>query len=237
MQCVILAGGMGTRMTALFPNIHKCLIPINGIPFIDYQLKYLSNNGITKIVLSVGHLAEQVRDYVQDGSKWDLHIEYIEDGKVLLGTGGAVRKAFDAGMLDEEFLIIYGDSFLPINIDWVCWHFSEQSLPALMTIYHNENKLDISNAIYENGFVLKNSKPKSDFTHIDYGLTILNRNIIKDYIPTDQKYDLSTLFHQLSIDKKLAGYIINERFYEIGSPAGLQDFTDWIDDAKATYNT
>jgi len=60
----------------------------------------------------------------------------------------------------------------------------------------------------------------------------LNRNIIKDYIPKEQKYDLSTLFHQLSIEKKLAGYIITDRFYEIGSPTGLQDFTDWIDNAK-----
>jgi len=228
-------------MATLFPNIHKCLIPINGIPFIDYQLNYLANSGITKVVLSVGHLADQVREYVQDGAKWDLHIEYIEDGKVLLGTGGAVRKAFDANMLDEELLITYGDSFLPIHFEWVFECFKQQPLPALMTVYHNENKLDSSNAIYENGLVFydkqTNSKPKSDFTYIDYGLTILNRNIIKDYIPKEQKYDLSTLFHQLSIDKKLAGYIITDRFYEIGSPTGLQDFTDWIDDAKSTYNT
>ncbi len=52
-----------------------------------------------------------------------------------------------------------------------------------------------------------------------------------------QKYDLSTLFHQLSVDKKLAGYKIDERFFEIGSVEGLKDFTDWIDNAKATYNT
>jgi len=232
MQCVILAGGMGTRMSAMFPNIHKCLIPINDIPFIDYQLKYLSNSGITSIVLSVGHLADQVKNYVQDGSKWNLHIEYIEDGDVLLGTGGALRKAYDASVLEEAFLITYGDSFLPIHFEWIFEYFKQKSLSALMTVYHNENKLDSSNAIYENDLVFydkqKNSKPKSEFNYIDYGLSILDRNIVKDYIPINQKYDLSTLFHQLSVENKLSGYKIDERFFEIGSPEGLQDFTDWI---------
>ncbi len=236
MQCIILAGGQGTRMSSLFPNIHKCLIPVNGIPFIDYQLKHLTNNGITDIVLSVGYLADQVRDYVQDGSKWNLHIEYIEDGQVLLGTGGAVRRAYDAGMLDDVFCITYGDSYLPIHFGEVFAYFKQQSLPALMTIFYNDNKLDISNAGYENELVFydkqRNSKPKSDYTYIDYGLSVLDRNIVRDYIPPHQKYDLATLFHQLSVDEKLGGYIVDSRFYEIGSPQGLEDYTRYINNEK-----
>lgn len=233
-QCVILAGGFGTRISCITDNkIPKCLIPINNIPFIDYQLSLLSSYGMTNIVLCIGYLGNMIKDYVKDGSKWNLNINYIEDGKILCGTGGALKKALDQNVLFNSFLITYGDSFLPINFKLIYNHFINQSLPALMTVYNNKNKLDNSNATFNDGLVFYDKlNNNNNFNYIDYGLSILKRDIVEEYIPENQKYDLATLFNKLSLESKLAGYKINERFYEIGSLSGIKDFTNYINSCK-----
>lgn len=232
MQCVILAGGFGTRMSHFTSNnkIPKCLIPINGIPFIDYQLQWLSSHGIKDIVLCISYLKEQVENYVKDGSKWNLTVNYVDDGYTPLGTGGALRKALDENKLQESFMIIYGDSFLPIDFKpiWIHWN-SYPFMPALMVVYQNNNKFDKSNADFNNGFVEYDKYNPNNFKYIDYGLSILHKSIIETYVPSNTKYNLSDVFAELSKNKILGGYEVYQRFYEIGSPIGLNDFDFWLE--------
>ena len=114
MQCIILSGGLATRMRPLTQSIPKSLIPINNRPFIDYQLEYLSCQGITDVLLCIGHLGYMIKDYLGN-SKYNLSIDYSNEGENLLGTAGAIRLAFDQNKLQNNFFIMYGDSFLPIN--------------------------------------------------------------------------------------------------------------------------
>lgn len=208
------------------------MILIDNVPFIDYQLKLLANNGITKIALCVGYLADQIRDYVGDGGQYGLHIDYIEDGDTLVGTGGALRRCYDANILDETFAVIYGDSFLPIDYQAIFDTFSKQSLPAMMVIFYNNNRHDVSNVILEDGLVIydksRSIRSIEDYFYIDYGLSVLRRDIIRDYVPSSQKWDLATVYSDLSVNKNLGGHIVDDRFYEIGSTQGLKDFTDYI---------
>ena len=113
MKVVILAGGLGKRLEKKTLNKAKILIDIAGKPFIARQLNYLSNQGIKDIVICTAHLGNQIKDYVGDGSKYNLKVLYSDDGDKLLGTGGSIKKA--SRILGENFFILYGDSFLPID--------------------------------------------------------------------------------------------------------------------------
>src|SRR5580693_5328456 len=108
MQCVILAGGLGTRMRPLTDACPKTLLPVRGRPFAYHQLHWLAGQGITEVVYSIGHQGELIRRY------WELErapvsrIRYVDEGRQLRGTAGALRLALEQGVLDERFFVIYG---------------------------------------------------------------------------------------------------------------------------------
>jgi len=236
MQCVILAGGLGTRLRALDTQRPKALLPIKERPFIDYQLEHLAHTGITDVVLCLGHKGDQIRAYVLEGQRWNLKVQYVDEGDKLQGTGGAVRLAYDAGTLNEEFFVLYGDSFLPIDFS-VVWRYSRtRREPAVMTVIRNENQWDRSNACFENNKVTlydKNPAPEmaARLQYIDYGLSFFRRERVRAELPSGYS-DLSVLFNKLSLHGELAGYEIHERFYEIGSLSGVADFTAYIESRR-----
>jgi NDP-sugar pyrophosphorylase family protein len=232
-QCLILAGGLATRMRPLTETIPKAMIPVEGRPFIDHQLAWLAAHGVTDAVLSVGYLGEAIRAHVGDGARYGLSARVVDEGPNLRGTAGAVRLAFDEGVLAERFLLTYGDSFLPIDFAAVFRHFEASGAPALMTVYRNQGRWDTSNVIFDGRMVTlydkqRRTRPPEDFAFIDYGLSALTRRAIEQGIPTGVKADLSELFHTLSLRGELSGYESPERFYEIGSPEGLADFSEWV---------
>src|SRR5688572_19262246 len=138
MQCAVLAGGLATRMKHLTEHMPKSMLSMDEHPFIYYQLQWLRKQGITEVVLCIGHLGKVIREYVQDGSRWDLRAVYVDEGSLLSGTGGALRKALDSGVLQNEFFVMYGDSFLPIDFQPIWRSFCKQTLKkALMVIYPN----------------------------------------------------------------------------------------------------
>jgi NDP-sugar pyrophosphorylase family protein len=233
MQCLILAGGLATRMRPLTDRMPKALIPALGRPFVDHQLDWLAGHGVDDVVLSIGYRGHEIRNHVGDGAAHGLRVRYVDEGSDLRGTAGALRLAFDQDVLEERFLVTYGDSFLPIDFGEVFRAFTASGTPALMTVFHNEGRWDQSNVIFENGRVvlydkLRRTRPATDFAYIDYGLSALERRIIPDEIPSGVKADLADLFGALSRRGDLAGLEVRERFYEIGSPAGLEDFTAWV---------
>ena len=226
MQTVILAGGLATRLRPITEKIPKALIEINGTPFIDYQLNYLKKQGMTNVVLCIGFLAEQIVDYVGNGSRYDLKIVYSNDGDKLLGTGGAIKNA--ATYLNDDFFILYGDSFLPIEYTSIYNKFKQKNLPALMTILENSNQWDKSNVIFDgNKIIIYDKKNYLDqMNYIDYGLSIFKKDIITKM--TYNVFDLAEIFTSLSKKNKLDFYEVNQRFYEIGSQQGIEDFSKLV---------
>jgi NDP-sugar pyrophosphorylase family protein len=232
-QCLILAGGLATRMRPLTETIPKALIPIAGRPFVDHQLGWLAAHGVTDVVLSVGYLGEALSAHVGDGAAFGLRVRTVDEGPNLRGTAGAVRLAFDEGALEERFLVTYGDSFLPIDFAAVFEAFAASGAPALMTVFRNQGRWDSSNVIFDGRMVnlydkRRQTRPAAEFAFIDYGLSALERRVVAEEIPAGAKADLADLFHALSRRGELAGYESPERFYEIGSPAGLEDFAQWL---------
>ena len=228
-QCVILAGGLATRMRPLTEKIPKALIEADGRPFAHYQLDWLSRHGVTDVVFSIGYLGEMIRDYVRDGKAWGLRVQYVDEGKELRGTGGALRLAFDRGALKPEFLVTYGDAFLPVDFLDFYRVFLKTAEPAQMSIYKNAGRGDTSNVYSESGRIVLYDKDRGNrlfarMQHIDYGLLAFRRDVIEKRIPCGEKNDLSYLLRELSKEGALASYEVQTRFYEIGSVSGLEDF-------------
>jgi MurNAc alpha-1-phosphate uridylyltransferase len=224
---LILAGGLAKRIHSITKKTPKAMIQICGKPFIDWQLKYLANNGIKKVVLCLGHMGEDIEKYVKSGDRYNLEIQYSYDGSKLLGTGGAIKKALP--LLDKYFFVLYGDTFLPIDYSEVYNAFLENKKKPIMTIYKNNNNLDISNVIYENNALIEYNKflKKPNMKYIDYGLSILNTGIFNNY-KKGINFDLSEVMYDLSIKNKLIGYPIDKRFYEIGSYDGIRDTESFL---------
>ena len=217
----ILAGGLGKRLGQKTINKAKVLIDVAGKPFISRQLNYLSDQGVKNIVICTAHLGKQIKDYIGEGLEYNLKIFYSDDGDQLLGTGGSVKKA--CRILGENFFILYGDSFLPIDFSLVEKAFFQQKKPALMTVFKNQGQWDKSNVYFKDKSVKYNKNyPQKNMNYIDYGLNVVKNSIFNDS-PSNKAFDLSDVFEDLSNKDLLAGLEIYDRFYEIGSINGLND--------------
>ena len=227
MQCVILAGGLGTRMRPLTESCPKTLLPVGGRPFAYHQLHWLARQGVTEAVYSIGHKGHLIREYWASEQSPVPSIRYVDEGDHLRGTGGAIRLALEQGVLEDSFLVIYGDSFLPVEFPPIWQAFLSSGKPALMTVLRNDGRWDRSNVIYEDGrVVLYDKKANAAMRYIDYGLSAFRRDLFENI--ADKVFDLSTLFHDLSLKGNLAGFEVHERFYEIGSPRGLNDLEEYL---------
>lgn len=227
----ILAGGLATRLHPLTVTIPKAMVEICGEPFVHWQTKLLAKSGIREIVYCVAYKSEMIEDFLGDGSRYGVNIRYSHDGPTQLGTGGAVIKVLPH--LGEKFMVLYGDSYLPIDYAKVAETFLEAKKPALMTVYQNDNNLDTSNVLYIDGRIEIYSKGKnsSDLHHIDYGLSCFNASVFPPYA-RQTPVDLSVICAELSSSKLLAGFEVHDRFYEIGSFNGIRDFTEYIKGTK-----
>ena len=224
---VILAGGLATRLRPITENIPKSLVEVAGAPFICHQLKYLETQGIRKVTLCIGYLGEMVQSVIGDGQNFNIDITYSFDGNSLLGTGGAIKKALP--LLPDNFFVLYGDSFLPIDLLKVEEKFFESSKTSLMTIFENSNQWDKSNVSYVDGKLIKYDKyfPSANMTYIDYGVGILSKAAFDGY-DGDQCFDLSEIYEKLCHKSDLEGYPVTNRFYEIGSHQGLEETTQFL---------
>ncbi|CDZ77602.1 Glucose-1-phosphate cytidylyltransferase [Legionella massiliensis] len=219
---VILAGGLATRMLPLTEQLPKSLLRVGNDYFINHQLRYLSQQGISKVILCLGHLGEQIQQVVGGGENYKLKVQYSWDGPCLLGTGGALKRALP--LLDEHFFILYGDSYLPIDFAAVEKQFYAHDKPALMTVFKNKSLWDRSNVVFGQNLVIEYNKkqPSTMMEYIDYGLSIMSASILQNY-PVEGSFDLAELFCELAKQRKLLGYEVFERFYEIGSMEGLEE--------------
>ena len=218
----ILAGGLATRLRPITETIPKSLVPVAGKPFLEHQLELLKSRGIQCAVLCVGYLGEMIRRDFGDGEKYGVKLDYSLDGEKLLGTGGAIKRALP--LLGDEFFVLYGDSYLPVEYAPIAEFFQRSGKLGCMTVYRNEGKYDTSNVVFAGGEIKVYDKKAKlpEMRHIDYGLSLFKRSAF-DAFPAGQPFDLAEVMGKLVREKQLAGYEVRERFYEIGSPAGLAE--------------
>jgi N-acetyl-alpha-D-muramate 1-phosphate uridylyltransferase len=228
----ILAGGRATRLGSMTENTPKSLIELSGEPFVAHQLRLLQAKGVRRVVLCVGHLGALIQRAIGNGSRFGLQVDYSFDGSTLLGTAGAIRNALPK--LGESFFVMYGDSYLPCDYaaiarDFESRNFESEAVLGLMTVFRNDGKWDASNVEFASAQIIAYSKTHrtARMSYIDYGLGVFRAEAFEN-VPAGKPCDLAEVYAYLLQRKQLAAYEVHERFYEIGSPAGLRETAEFL---------
>jgi N-acetyl-alpha-D-muramate 1-phosphate uridylyltransferase len=217
---IILAGGLATRLRPITEKIPKSLVEINGRPFLDWQMRLLAANGIRRAVLSVAYRGEMIQDFLGDGARYGIEVAYSYDGDTYLGTAGAIRKALP--LLGDSFFTLYGDSYLTVPFASVEQCFLASGRDALMTVFRNDGLFDTSNVEFSAGRILAYDKKALTpaMRHIDYGLGLFRASLFAA-LPEGQPADLAAVYQDALRRNQLEAFEVMERFYEIGTPAGI----------------
>lgn len=186
MKTVIMAGGKGTRISELFPDIPKPLIPIkssdgNSIPVLQWEIESLVSQGFTEIILTVSHMADKIQAFFGDGSKFGCKITYYIE-ETPLGNAGALFKLRD--QLTEPFLLLNADAVFEIDFNrMVEYHRSHHALVTLFT-HPNSHPYDSGIVIAdENGAVLnwltkEDTRPEFYKNRVNAGLHVIDPAVL-----------------------------------------------------------
>lgn len=223
MQAVILAGGLGTRLQPITDTIPKAMVPVCGRPFLEYQLEVLTRHGVGAVVICLGHLGHMIEEHFGDGTKFGVSIRYGREQDRLLGTAGAVKNVED--FLREAFFVIYGDSYLVVDYTHAMQHLLDHGRLGLMVVLRNEDRWDRSNVVLDGAYVRTYDKRQRlpGMIYIDFGVSAFRREAFSG-IARGEHADLTDVYHNLIRRRQLLAYETPHRFYEIGSPEGLQEF-------------
>lgn len=218
----MLAGGLASRLGRLTDRVPKSLLEVAGEPFIAHQLRLIAAQGVRDVVICCGHLGGMIAEFVGDGERFGCSVRYSFDGPALLGTGGAILKALP--LLGSRFWVMYGDSYLRVPFALVLGDFESSRKAALMTVFRNDGQWDASNVEFAEGKIGRYEKGGNGagMRHIDYGLGIYSAMAFAG-LPQNSVFDLSELQRSLIARDAMAGFEVKERFYEIGSAAGLAE--------------
>lgn len=218
----ILAGGLATRLGPATAKIPKALVAVAGRPFLAHQLQLLQGAGIRRVVLCVGYRGEMIEEEFGNGSRFGVELAYSYDGPELLGTGGALKKALP--LLGNQCLVLYGDSYLPVDYMAPARALAKSGKLGLMTVFRNENRWEPSNVWFDDGEIKRYEKKQltPEMQHVDYGLGVLRAEAFARW-PSERSFDLADVYQDLIGKRELAGSEVKQRFYEIGSPPGLAE--------------
>lgn len=223
----ILAGGLATRLRPATETIPKALVVVAGRPFAEHQAELLHEQGVTDAVWLVGYRGDQIGAALGDGSRWGMRFTYVHDGPVLLGTGGAIRRALPA--LGPAFFVMYGDSYLEGDFAAIERAFHASGCAGLMTVFRNDGQFDTSNVELAAGRIIRYDKRERTpaMAHIDWGLGVFRSEAFSRY-PIDEPLDLARVYQDLLAAGDLAAFEVTTRFYEIGSPEGLEETDEYL---------
>lgn len=227
-QFVVLAGGLGTRLYPLTEKIPKPIVRVAGRAYLEWQLLELKALGAKRVLLLTGHLGEQILAEFGDGTGLGLKIQYSRELSPL-GTGGALRLALP--MLDEQFVLLNGDSFLPMDFG----HLVEDPIAkcrAVIVGFRNSPATPVPNNLkVESDRVVayqKNGGLENGFQCVDAGVYLLRKNVIK--AESLGPFSVESLWGPLIAEKQLGVHMVSQRFFDIGTPERLKEFEEFVHD-------
>lgn len=229
-QAVILAGGMGTRLRPLTYEVPKSMIDLGGEPFLSRLIRWLRGQGISRVLLCIGYMGALIEEHFGDGSALGVKIEYSRE-QVPMGTGGALALA--SPLMDESAVVLYGDSFIPIKLDAPEVLFSSSNRLGLITVCDNHLRIAKNNVRMEpDGRITRYDKTgcAQGLNGVEAGVTFLRKSALS-LLPPGRASMEEALFPKLINTGQLIGYLTPERFWDIGTPEGLEEARRHLCDA------
>jgi NDP-sugar pyrophosphorylase family protein len=230
LQAVILAGGLGTRLRPLTEKIPKVMSPFSGKPFLFYIIDLLKRQKIRDIILCVGYLSDMIKNCFGDGKSFEVSTRYSEEEGRLLGTGGAIKNA--QNLLHDHFLVLNGDTYLPIDYTEVNKVFLKYGKKAVLVAYNNTDTTGVSNNVMvdkQRKVLAYDKENRKNLKYVDAGAIILKKGVL-DYVKPNQPTSLETIYQMLIKEGELMAYITEQRFYDVGTPAQQEDFKNYMEE-------
>jgi NDP-sugar pyrophosphorylase family protein len=224
MQCLILDDALRNR-TGHRPT---AMTDVAGEPFIRHQLRLLHDGGVDDVVVCVPYGGDRIEDEVARHCPTGMTVRYARDGGRLLESGRVIRRAVTDGLTDEQFMVLYAGTYPLVDFAEVWDWFDKAHHLGLLTVWHNDDRVDSSNAAVRNGRVVVYRMASNLISHpsldyIDDGFGILTANAVLDLVRADEPHDLASLYSTIAGRSQLQAYEVDQRFHEIGSPSGLAE--------------
>jgi len=223
MQVVILAGGLGTRLHPLTGKMPKCMAQVAGRPFLSYLLHLFGAKGVDEIILCTGYMGEQVESYFGNGNEMGLKLRYSQEKTGLLGTGGALKLA--EPLLCDSFLVINGDTYIDIDYNAIFHSFTRSSTQALIVTSPGDRKGRCDMAVDNSLMVTRYDKTGGGgLDYVNAGVMAFRREVVSAIAPACPVSLERDVFPPLISRRQVMAYITAQKFYDIGTFAGLDIF-------------
>jgi len=223
-QAVILAGGRGERLRPITDSIPKPMAPVNGIPFLDYLINSIKQVGIKKILILLGYRADKIVERYNFMKNVNIMFSYGDEQDQ---TGRRVLNAYN--QLDENFLLMYGDNFWPIELKEMCSNYESLNVPITTTVFSNKNgtgEYGYENNIFttkRNVIMYDKKRETKTANGVDIGYFIVSKNILNPHVSENISFE-EHILPELIIKNQLGAYITSKQYYYITNVKSLKDF-------------
>lgn len=219
---VILCGGLGTRLRTVVGDQQKTMAQVDGQPFLDILLQYLSQQGVRRVILCTGYQSQTIADYYGKG-KFGLEISLSPENEPL-GTGGALKNA-QPHIHSDPFMVLNGDCFCELNyVDFLASHLKRKAQLSLVLIKVQEAKDYGSIASDKSGRILNFQEKISANAsgHISAGVYCFSREAL-GWMPKEKKFMLEKDFFPVNLDKAVFAFSAQGKFIDIGTPERFKE--------------
>ncbi|MFZ4456092.1 MAG: nucleotidyltransferase family protein [Bacteroidales bacterium] len=231
MECIVLAGGLGTRLRSVVSDLPKCMAPVAGQPFLYYIFHYLQKNGCTHVILSLGFKHEVIEEWVMQND-WSFTVSFAIEQEPL-GTGGAIKLALEKSK-EEQVFIMNGDTFFDVNLKEMFENHADHTsdLSIALKKMTNFDRYGTVKVNADSRITAFQEKEYCTEGYINGGTYLINKKSdLMDKLPAKFSFETAVLQSQ---NKRvmMSGYVSDGYFIDIGIPT---DFTKANIDFKELY--
>jgi NDP-sugar pyrophosphorylase family protein len=221
MQAIVLVGGEGTRLRPLTYGTPKPMVPIMNVPFLARTMERLYEAGIRDVILAAGYMPQAIVDYLGDGSRLDMRIDYVIE-EVPLGTAGALKNVAD--LITDSFFVLNGDIFTSLDLRTMAQFHQEKRGIGCIHLIRVADPSAFGCVVHDRdgrvtAFIEKPAKGEEPTDEINAGTYLLEPEIL-DFIPAGRSVSIEreTFPAVIAAGKKLYAYTTSDYWIDLGRP-------------------